>query len=97
MPNRRRRKLSTAMSAVAALAVASPFAVAALSDLTASKRRARTARVRAGRDGHRPAQRAHVRAAVSLSQFGVILPTCRPGSLGASEHADRPGAHRPGG
>ncbi len=34
MPNRRRRKLSTAMSAVAALAVASPFAVIAVSELT---------------------------------------------------------------
>ncbi|CAJ1494662.1 hypothetical protein [[Mycobacterium] burgundiense] len=34
MPNRRRRKLSTAMSAVAALAVASPFAVIALSELS---------------------------------------------------------------
>ena len=35
MPNRRRRKLSTAMSAVAALAVASPFAVVAASELYA--------------------------------------------------------------
>ena len=37
MPNRRRRKLSTAMSAVAALAVASPVAVVALSDLSAAR------------------------------------------------------------
>ena len=36
MPNRRRRKLSTAMSAVAALAVASPFAVIAVSELSAT-------------------------------------------------------------
>ncbi len=35
MPNRRRRKLSTAMSAVAALAVTSPFAVLAVSELSA--------------------------------------------------------------
>jgi hypothetical protein len=35
VPNRRRRKLSTAMSAVAALAVASPFAVVAVSELSA--------------------------------------------------------------
>ena len=34
MPNRRRRKLSTAMSAVAALAVVSPIAVTAITDLT---------------------------------------------------------------
>ena len=36
MPNRRRRRLSTAMSAVAALAVASPAAVVAVSDLSDS-------------------------------------------------------------
>ena len=36
MPNRRRRRLSTAMSAVAALAVASPAAVVAVSELSAS-------------------------------------------------------------
>ena len=36
VPNRRRRKLSTAMSAVAALAVASPFALVAVSELTAT-------------------------------------------------------------
>ena len=36
MPNRRRRKLSTAMSAVAALAVASPFAAVAVTELSAS-------------------------------------------------------------
>ncbi|NDJ87732.1 hypothetical protein [Mycolicibacter kumamotonensis] len=35
MPNRRRRRLSTTMSAVAALAVASPFAVVAVSELVA--------------------------------------------------------------
>ena len=36
MPNRRRRRLSTAMSAVAALAVASPAAVVAVSELSQS-------------------------------------------------------------
>jgi len=35
VPNRRRRRLSTTMSAVAALAVASPFAVVAVSELVA--------------------------------------------------------------
>ena len=34
MPNRRRRRLSTATSAVAALAVVSPFAISAITDLT---------------------------------------------------------------
>ena len=38
MPNRRRRRLSTAMSTVAALAVASPVAVIAVSDLSAPER-----------------------------------------------------------
>ena len=36
VPNRRRRKASTAISAVAALAVASPFAVVGVMELTAS-------------------------------------------------------------
>ena len=72
MPNRRRRKLSTAMSAVAALAVASPFAVIALSQLSAPE----------------PQQREFTQAAVvtdlpnelmsaltqALSQFGINLP-----------------------
>lgn len=76
MPNRRRRKLSTAMSAVAALAVASPVAVIALSNLSTSTVAA-------------PQHREFVAAALTtdlpneligaltqgLSQFGVNLPT----------------------
>ncbi len=75
VPNRRRRKLSTAMSAVAALAVASPFAVAAVSELSAGGQKA-------------PEQHDFVRASVvtdlpnelisalsqGLSQFGINLP-----------------------
>jgi hypothetical protein len=75
VPNRRRRKLSTAMSTVAALAVASPFAVITVSDLTASPRPA-------------PQHHAFVQAAVvtdlpnelmsalqqGLAQFGINLP-----------------------
>lgn len=74
MPNRRRRKLSTAMSAVAALAVASPFAVVAATELTAAT--------------PAPQEREFTKAAVvtdlpnelmsaltqGLSQFGVNLP-----------------------
>ena len=85
MPNRRRRKLSTAMSAVAALAVASPFAVTAVSDLTASNSPA-------------PEQHDFVQAAMvtdlpgevmsalqsSLSQFGVVVPNVPSGILGPS-------------
>lgn len=76
MPNRRRRKLSTAMSAVAALAVASPVAVVALSDMSTTNAAA-------------PQHREFVQAALvtdlpnellgalsqGLSQFGVNLPS----------------------
>ena len=75
MPNRRRRKLSTAMSAVAALAVASPVAVVAFTELSASTEPA-------------PQQREFVQAALitdlpnelmsalsqGLSQFGINVP-----------------------
>ncbi|MCX2933497.1 hypothetical protein ORI20_24800 [Mycobacterium sp. CVI_P3] len=75
MPNRRRRRLSTAMSAVAALAVASPIAAIGVVELTAAPQKA-------------PEQRDFVRAAVvtdlpnelmsalqqGLSQFGINLP-----------------------
>ena len=75
MPNRRRRKLSTAMSAVAALAVASPVAAIGVIELSTTPQKA-------------PEQREFVRAAVvtdlpnelmsalqqGLSQFGINLP-----------------------
>ena len=75
MPNRRRRKLSTAMSAVAALAVASPLAVVAVADLSANTKPA-------------PVRREFVQATVvtdlpnalmsalsqGLSQFGINMP-----------------------
>jgi hypothetical protein len=98
VPNRRRRKLSTAMSAVAALAVASPFAVIAVSDLTADTQ---------------PATEHHdfVRAAMvtdlpnelvtalqqGLSQFGVNLPPL-PGlsPAGAPAALNTPGLAAPG-
>lgn len=85
MPNRRRRKLSTAMSAVAALAVASPVAVVALSDLSTTNEAA-------------PQHREFVAAALTtdlpnellgaltqgLSQFGVNLPPLPTGLLTGS-------------
>ena len=75
MPNQRRRKISTAMSAVAALAVASPFAAIGVIELTSGGQKA-------------PEQREFTRAAVvtdlpneimsalqaGLSQFGINLP-----------------------
>ena len=74
MPNQRRRKISTAMSAVAALAVASPFAALGVIELTSG--------------GHATEQRDFTQAAVvtdlpneilsalqaGLSQFGINLP-----------------------
>jgi hypothetical protein len=85
VPNRRRRKLSTAMSAVAALAVASPVAVVALSDLSTTTEAA-------------PQHREFVAAALTtdlpnellgalsqgLSQFGVNLPPLPTGLLTGS-------------
>ena len=81
MPNSRRRKLSTAMSAVAALAVASPIAAIGVVELTATPQKA-------------PEQREFVRAAVvtdlpneimsalqqGLSQFGINLPPLPTGT-----------------
>jgi hypothetical protein len=85
VPNRRRRKLSTAMSAVAALAVASPVAIAVLSDASSSTNAA-------------PQHREFVQAALvtdlpsellgalsqGLSQFGVNLPPMPTGLLTGS-------------
>ncbi len=81
MPNRRRRRLSTALSAVAAVAVASPFAVTAVTALTASPQPA-------------PEKHDFVQAAMvtdlpgeimsalqsSLSQFGIVVPNMPPAS-----------------
>ena len=74
MPNQRRRKISTTMSAVAALAVASPFAAVGVMELTSGQKA--------------PEHRDFTRAAVvtdlpneimsalqaGLSQFGINLP-----------------------
>ncbi len=82
MPNRRRRRLSTALSTVAALAVASPVAVVAVSEL-------------AGPSPHEPQHREFKQAAMitdlpgelmnalsqGLSQFGINLPPLPTGLL----------------
>ncbi|MCP9275806.1 hypothetical protein [Mycolicibacterium arenosum] len=104
MPNRRRRKLSTALSAVAALAVASPVAVTALSDASSTPE--------AG-----PQHREFVQAALvtdlpneligalsqGLSQFGINLPpmptgllTGSTGGLPTSTGLTSPGLTSPG-
>ncbi|MEB3023762.1 hypothetical protein [[Mycobacterium] crassicus] len=83
MPNRRRRRLSTTMSAVAALAVASPFAVVAVSELAArSSAPQHRDFVAAASVADLPGE---LISALSqgLSQFGVNLPPV-PGFGGAS-------------
>ena len=86
MPNRRRRKLSTAMSAVAALAVVSPIAVTAITDLTKPAPQPREFR-QAAVITDLPNE---LMSALSqgLSQFGINLPPM-PTSL-LTELARRP-------
>ncbi len=75
MPNRRRRRLSTATSAFAALAVASPFAYIAISSVAADIKPAPEHHefVRAASMTDLPGE---LMGALSqgLSQFGVTLP-----------------------
>src|ERR1700728_3830382 len=89
VPNRRRRRLSTATSAFAALAVASPFAYIAVSDLTAKPAPQHQELVRAASMTDLPGE---LRGALSRgwSQFGVSLPpipsltgATSPSSLGS--------------
>src|ERR1700742_27044 len=73
VPNRRRRRLSTATSAFAALAVASPFAYIAVCDLTAKPAPVHHEFVRAASMPDLPGE---LMGALTqgLSQFGVSLP-----------------------
>ena len=90
MPNRRRRRLSTAMSAVAALAVASPAAVVAVSDLSESTEPPTQHRqfVQAAMVTDLPNE---LMSALSqgLSQFGINLPPM-PTSLLTGSGASTP-------
>jgi hypothetical protein len=92
VPNRRRRRLSTATSAVAALAVASPFAYVAVSGLLTDTKPAPQHRefVQAAGMGDLPGE---LMSALSqgLSQFGVNLPPV-PSLTGATS----PGLASPG-
>jgi hypothetical protein len=97
VPNRRRRKLSTAMSAVAALAVASPIAVVAVSELSVDTKPA-------------PQHREFVQAAMitdlpnelmsalsqGLSQFGINVPPMPTGLLTGSGATSSPVLTTPG-
>jgi hypothetical protein len=85
VPNRRRRRLSTAMSAVAALAVASPAALVAVSDLSASTEPPTQHRqfVQAAMITDLPNE---LMSALSqgLSQFGINMPPMPTGLLTGS-------------
>lgn len=101
MPNRRRRKLSTAMSAVAALAVASPVALVAMSDLSTEN---------AAAPQHREFKQASLvtdlpneligALSQGLSQFGVNLPPLTGllggGGLPGASPLTSPGLASPG-
>jgi hypothetical protein len=96
VPNRRRRRLSTATSAFAALAVASPFAYIAVCDLTAKPAPVHHEFVQAAGMTDLPGE---LMGALSqgLSQFGVSLPPI-PSLTGATspESAGLPGLGSPG-
>jgi len=81
VPNRRRRRLSTATSAVAALAVVSPFAISAISDMTKPAPQPREFRS-AAMVTDLPNE---LMSALSqgLSQFGINLPAMPSGLTGA--------------
>jgi GLTT repeat (6 copies) len=106
VPNRRRRRLSTATSAFAALAVASPFAYIAVCDLTAKPAPVHHEFVRAASMTDLPGE---LMGALTqgLSQFGVSLPpipsltgATSPSSLGTpglgSPDLASPGLTSPG-
>lgn len=81
MPNRRRRRLSTATSAVAALAVVSPFAISAISDMSQPAPQPREFRS-AAMVTDLPNE---LMSALSqgLSQFGINLPAMPSAVTGA--------------
>jgi hypothetical protein len=85
VPNRRRRKLSTAMSAVAALAVASPVAAVALSGLSTTTTAAPQHREFVAADLSTDLPNQLIGALTQgLSQFGVNLPPLPSGILGGA-------------
>ncbi len=92
MPNRRRRRLSTATSAVAALAVVSPIAITAISDLTKPQEQPREFQ-QAAMVTDLPNE---LMGALSqgLSQFGINLPampSALTGTSGAPSALTAPG------
>jgi GLTT repeat (6 copies) len=94
VPNRRRRRLSTATSAFAALAVASPFAYIAVCDLTAKPAPVHQEFVRAASMTDLPGE---LMGALTqgLSQFGVSLPPI-PSLTGATSSSSPSSLGLPG-
>ncbi|MBI5738896.1 MAG: hypothetical protein HY997_23795, partial [Mycolicibacterium neoaurum] len=86
MPNRRRRKLSTAMSAVAALAVASPVAIAAVSEMSEANEPQHREFVHAAMITDLPGELLNA-LSQGLSQFGVNMPPMPTGLLTGSPAA----------
>ena len=94
MPNRRRRRLSTALSTVAALAVASPVAVVALSDISERQPQHREF-VQAASITDLPGELMNA-LSQGLSQFGINLPPMPTGLLtGTSPAPTTPSSRRP--
>ncbi len=88
MPNRRRRRLSTATSAVAALAVVSPFAISALTDMTKPSPQPREFR-QAAMITDLPNELMSV-LSQGLSQFGINLPSMSSSLTGTGAGAGMP-------
>ncbi|WP_036458105.1 MULTISPECIES: hypothetical protein [unclassified Mycobacterium] len=96
MPNRRRRRLSTTMSAVAALAVASPFAVVAVSELAARNSAPQHHDfVAASSVADLPGELITA-LTQGLSQFGVNLPPVPGFTNGTASTGMYPGLTSPG-
>jgi len=97
VPNRRRRRLSTALSTVAALAVASPVAVVALSDISERQPQHREF-VQAASITDLPGELMNA-LSQGLSQFGINLPPMPTGLLTGTSPAPTtvtPGLGTPG-
>ncbi|HUO41154.1 MAG TPA: hypothetical protein VMU34_26420, partial [Mycobacterium sp.] len=94
MPNRRRRRLSTAMSAVAALAVASPFAVIAVCEVAGPPAPQHHQFVPAAMVTDLPSE---VMSALQqgLSQFGIVVPNM-PSSIVGQSAGSTPALTTPG-
>ena len=95
MPNQRRRRLSTTMSAVAALAVASPFAAIAVTELVAHNNAPQHRDFVAASSATDLPSELISALTQGLSQFGVNLPPV-PGFTNGAAATGYPGLGTPG-